>query len=1039
MGEVYKAQDPLLNRFVAIKTIAPALAAEPDFRRRFQREAQSAAALNHPNIVTDLRLRRGGRPRLHGHGAARGPRPQGPHPRARRPPRRQARDHGAALRRPRLRARAGASSTATSSRATSTSSRTARSRSSTSAWPAWATPTSPGRARSWARPTTCRRSRSAARRSTRRSDVFSLGARLLRAALPPPPVRGGLRPRRAPPIVGAGAGADPEVGARRPSGPRRGRGAGPRQGPGPPLRGRRRDGAGARHRARRRSRATRSRGPAARDGGPDDAAGRRRDRGPARRSPAPPTATRAGSDRAHPRPRAGRRRRGATCPGRSGPIPPSRAGRPRRLPRAPAARVRSSSAAPRRSWWRSRWASCGCARAARSPARRRPRPAAEQAGIMTDVFVTNQVELARADLADRDYAVGRPARRGGPEAQPGERGRARGARAGPAGAAPDRGRRGAGAGRLRRGTSPGRPKALGRVMALAPRHPVVAELSAALKEHLRPQAEDSRRQAEAARKAADGGSGPVLAGLAAGQAARHGGGHAPPSAGLRERRAEVPRVAQRLRAGEAGGGRGARRGGPAPLHREAAPLAAPPPGPPRRFPRRPPRRPARPSPLPTAAAAPTAPPTAAPLPVALGEPRPRARPPADAADAAVRRVIAEYGRAIGSQDLALFRSLKPDLSADEEKRLREAFKVIKSQVVGITVESVQIDGRPRHGAGHAPGRRQRAAHEAGRPDVPAGPVRGRLAHPVDRPVVAAVPGRGPPRPGNGPIILTTVSVFRGERLTARPGGGGSSLAGPRGREPAGAQGGSMVRKAALLLVVALVPRLAGLGPGFGQAGPAHPQALRAGRPQGGQPGAAARRQHPLGPLQQRLPGRVHPVQHRARQPARRRSPAHPGLGLHLHLRQLARRLPALDPELRADPDRARGDDRQGQVHLRRHLPALRLRQPRGAEPRRRPRRVHPRRRPARGRPHRPRHHDERHRRERRPDGRLPFLRPGEPARPVGRRPLRDRGPRRAVGRPGAARRDRDEPGHALLRRRRGRLRRRSRPTAARATPAGSAT
>ena len=58
----------------------------------------------------------------------------------------------------------------------------------------------------------------------------------------------------------------------------------------------------------------------------------------------------------------------------------------------------------------------------------------------------------------------------------------------------------------------------------------------------------------------------------------------------------------------------------------------------------------------------------------------------------MRRVIAEYGRAIGSQDLALFRSLKPDLSADEEKRLREAFKMIKSQVVGISVESVAIDG-----------------------------------------------------------------------------------------------------------------------------------------------------------------------------------------------------------------------------------------------------------------------------------------------------------------------------------------------------------
>src|SRR5512139_1556561 len=52
MGEVYKAKDPLLNRYVAIKRIAPALAADPDFRRRFQREAQSAAQLGHANIVT---------------------------------------------------------------------------------------------------------------------------------------------------------------------------------------------------------------------------------------------------------------------------------------------------------------------------------------------------------------------------------------------------------------------------------------------------------------------------------------------------------------------------------------------------------------------------------------------------------------------------------------------------------------------------------------------------------------------------------------------------------------------------------------------------------------------------------------------------------------------------------------------------------------------------------------------------------------------------------------------------------------------------
>jgi serine/threonine-protein kinase len=52
MGEVYKAHDPLLNRYVALKTISPALAADPQFRERFQREAQSAAQLNHPNIIT---------------------------------------------------------------------------------------------------------------------------------------------------------------------------------------------------------------------------------------------------------------------------------------------------------------------------------------------------------------------------------------------------------------------------------------------------------------------------------------------------------------------------------------------------------------------------------------------------------------------------------------------------------------------------------------------------------------------------------------------------------------------------------------------------------------------------------------------------------------------------------------------------------------------------------------------------------------------------------------------------------------------------
>ena len=52
MGEVYKARDPRLNRVVALKILPTTTAADPDVRARFKREAQSVAALNHPNIVT---------------------------------------------------------------------------------------------------------------------------------------------------------------------------------------------------------------------------------------------------------------------------------------------------------------------------------------------------------------------------------------------------------------------------------------------------------------------------------------------------------------------------------------------------------------------------------------------------------------------------------------------------------------------------------------------------------------------------------------------------------------------------------------------------------------------------------------------------------------------------------------------------------------------------------------------------------------------------------------------------------------------------
>lgn len=59
-------------------------------------------------------------------------------------------------------------------------------------------------------------------------------------------------------------------------------------------------------------------------------------------------------------------------------------------------------------------------------------------------------------------------------------------------------------------------------------------------------------------------------------------------------------------------------------------------------------------------------------------------------ETAIRKVIADYAKAIENKDVELFKTVKPNLSADEEKRARSAFASVQSQVVKITFVSIDM-------------------------------------------------------------------------------------------------------------------------------------------------------------------------------------------------------------------------------------------------------------------------------------------------------------------------------------------------------------
>jgi serine/threonine protein kinase len=214
----------------------------------------------------------------------------------------------------------------------------------------------------------------------------------------------------------------------------------------------------------------------------------------------------------------------------------------------------------------------------------------------------------------------------------------------------------------------GAARALERARAIDPSAPAIVELSAELVNHFRGQADAARRSKATTQV-------PVVPPKPTGQASS----------------SPAPAPVQPSASPPASAPPPAARTEPPPQSAPAVTAPAPQPAAPEPVTRPPePTRPAETAPRPAE------PPATAPPVSANGERRERAAdPPARPAEddeAAIRKVIATYGRAIETKSISLFRSVKPNLSAEEERRITAGFRSVTSQQVAITILSIDRRG-----------------------------------------------------------------------------------------------------------------------------------------------------------------------------------------------------------------------------------------------------------------------------------------------------------------------------------------------------------